>query len=418
MTMDRRDALKHIGSVSAIAAFAGCLDVQQQDSGTDTGGDQSGRGTNGSATAWYSLPETETSVRTDAIKAFNDQSEHTIEGADISDLEKKTTSAVPAGQGPQTFEWAHDWVGDYLQRGFVIDQSDRLDVNLDVFTNAAAEAIQFDGSVVGLPHAAETVTLIYNTDMVGTAPKTVAEMVSEMKKHHDPSNGQYGLSYPFDPYFTSAWLQAFGGYYFDSSKDPALGVDSKQTVRGLQFALENFKPYMANDPTYEPQSAVFAEGNAAFAINGPWYLTTLNENGVNYEVTTLPTPEGGSPTPYTGITMWYFTKSMKKDTADTAAARSFVEWYVTNEDHILTLAEEQGSIPVLADLVGSDKLPDAVRAFSQTVKQGQPMPTDPKMDTVWSAMETALIKAFNGDASAKNAMNQAASTIRNNWKQS
>lgn len=109
---------------------------------------------------------------------------------------------------------------------------------------------------------------------------------------------------------------------------------------------------------------------------------------------------------------------MKKDTADTAAARSFVEWYVTNEDHILTLAEEQGSIPVLADLVGSDKLPDAVRAFSQTVKQGQPMPTDPKMDTVWSAMETALIKAFNGDASAKNAMNQAASTIRNNWKQS
>lgn len=414
--MDRRDALKHIGSVSAIAAFAGCLNVQQQDSAKNTGGGQSGTSSNGSATAWYSLPESEISVRKDAIEAFNSQSEHTIKGSDISDLEKKTTSAVPAGQGPQTFEWAHDWVGDYLQRGFVIDQSDQLSVNLDVFTSAAAEAIQFDGAVVGLPHAAETVTLIYNTDMVERAPETVAEMVSVMKEHHNPGNGQYGLSYPFDPYFTSAWLQAFGGYYFDSSEDPTLGVNSTKTVRGLQFALENFKPYMANDPTYEPQSAVFAEGNAAFAINGPWYLATLNEKGVNYEVTTLPTPKGGTATPYTGITMWYFSKGMEDDSANTAAARSFIEWYVTNEDHIRTLAEEQGSIPVLADLVGSDELPDAVQAFSQTVKQGRPMPTDPKMNTVWSAMETALTKAFNGDASAKNAMNQAASTIRNNWK--
>ncbi|MFC6963340.1 substrate-binding domain-containing protein [Halocatena marina] len=423
MTMNRRDVLKHIGGASAIAAFAGCLDVQQQDSGTDGdgGGTQSGtktggNGPAGSAKAWYSLSESEISARKSVIEAFNGQSQHTIKGADISDLEKKTNSAIPAGQGPQIFEWAHDWVGDYVQRDFVVDQSDQLDVNLDVFTSAAAEAIQFEDNVVGLPHAAETVTLIYNTDIVDKPPKTVADMVSTMKEHHDPGNDKYGLSYPFDPYFTSAWLQAFGGYYFDSSKDPMLGVNRPKTVQGLEFALKNFKPYMANDPTYEPQAAVFAEGNAAFAINGPWYLSTLNEKGVNYEVTRLPTPNGGTATPYTGINMWYFSKGMEKDTADAAAARSFVEWYVTNEDHILTLAKEQGSIPVLADLVGSDKLPNAVQAFSQTVKQGTPMPTHPKMNEVWSAMEPALIKAFNGDANAKAALDQAAKTIRSNWK--
>lgn len=433
MTIDRRTTLKQIAGAGTVVSLAGCLGVQQQDSGDSSGngsgqsggsgsqsGNQSGSGggasgSSGSATAWYSLPKPEMPARKNAIKAFNKQSDHKIKGADISDMEKKTTSAIPAGQGPETFEWAHDWVGDYFQRGFVVDQSDKLNVSLDKFTSAAAEAIQFEGNVVGLPHTAETVTLIYNTDVVDKAPKTVADMVSVMKEYHDPGNNKYGLSYPFDPYFTSGWIQAFGGYYFDASKDPTLGINTKESVKGLQFALDNFKPYMPSDPTYEPQAAVFAEGNAAFAINGPWYLATLNEKGVNYEVTTLPTPEGGKANPYTGITMWYFAKGMKQNGASTKAAREFIEWYVTNEDHILELAKKQGSIPVLANLVGSEKLPSEVQAFSKMVEQGTPMPTRPRMNKVWPAMETALIKAFNGDASAKAALNKAAKTIRSNW---
>ncbi|WP_435079332.1 extracellular solute-binding protein [Halococcus sp. AFM35] len=432
MPTNRRTVLKQIGGASAVAALAGCIGVQQQGSGGSTqsgdnrsgsSGNTSGTGTtsgsagpSGSAKVWYSLPKPEIPLRKSAIEAFNAQSEHTISGADISDMQKKTTSALPAGQGAKTFEWAHDWVGDYFQRGFVVDQSDKLDVSLDTFTSAAAGAVQFEGNVVGLPHSAETVTLIYNTDMVDEAPKTVADMVSAMKEHHDPSNGTYGLSYPFDPYYTSAWLQAFGGYYFDPEKDPMLGINRKKAVRGLEFALENFKPYMPTDPKYEPQAAAFAAGNAAFAFNGPWYLATLNEKGVNYEVTTLPKPEGGDPNPYTGITMWYFTKGMKKDNAATEAARRFIEWYVTNEDHIMKLAEEQGAIPVLSSLVGSDELPKQVKPFSQTVKQGTPMPTHPKMNKVWPTMKTALIKAFNGNASPKAALDQAAKTIHSNWE--
>ena len=449
MPTDRRTLLKRIGGTSALVAVAGCISAQQQESGDGTrngggqsdgdngssnggnassgnttnastggtgGGDTQSSGPAGTAKAWYSLPKPEIPARKSAMQAFNERSEHTIEGADISDLEKKTTSAIPAGQGPQTFEWAHDWVGDYFQRGFVVDRSDELDVSLDRFTSAAAGAVQFEGNVVGLPHSAETVTLIYNTDMVDEAPTSVAEMVSIMEEHHDPANNTYGLSYPFDPYFTSAWLQGFGGYYFDPDREPMLGVDSEKTVRGLEFVLDELKPYMPNDPSYEPQAAAFAAGNAAFAINGPWYLATLNEKGVNYEVTTLPKPDGGEPNPYTGITMWYFAKGMQKDDAAASAARSFVEWYVTNEDHLLKLAKDQGFIPVLSSLVGSDELPSDVKPFSETVEQGTPMPTHPKMNKVWPAMETALIKAFNGEAAPKAALSRAAKSIENNWE--
>lgn len=431
MSLDRRTALKHLGGAGTIALLAGCVGVQEQGSGgnsTNQSGNNGSQGSNngsdsssgssgpsGSATAWYSLPEPEMPARKQAIKAFNQQSNHQVSGADISDMEKKTTSAIPAGQGPQTFEWAHDWVGDYFQRGFVVDQSDNLNVNLDTFTSAAREAIQFEGNVVGLPHSAETVALIYNTDVVDEAPKSVSDMVAVMKDYHDPGKSQYGLSYPFDPYFTSGWLQAFGGYYFDTSKNPTLGINTPESIKGLEFALESFKPYMPSDPTYEPQAAVFAEGNAAFAINGPWYLATLNEKDVNYEVTTLPKPDTGEVNPYTGITMWYFAKGMSEENANTKAAREFIEWYVTNEDHLLSLAKKQGSIPVLEELVGSQKLPNEVQAFSTMVERGTPMPTRPRMNKVWPAMETALIKAFNGDATAEAALNEAAKTVRSNW---
>jgi arabinogalactan oligomer/maltooligosaccharide transport system substrate-binding protein len=195
-----------------------------------------------------------------------------------------------------------------------------------------------------------------------------------------------------------------------------MGVDLDETVQGLEFALENLTPYMPNDPTYEPQAAAFAEGNAAFAINGPWYLATLNDKGVNYEVTSLPAVDGGELRPYTGISMWYFADAMSDGGADATAGREFVEWYVTNEEMHLENAEEHGAIPVLDSLVGSDDLPENVQAYSETVGKGVPMPTDPKMNKVWGPMETALIDAFNGDATAEEALTTAATDIRDNWE--
>lgn len=437
MTMDRRSVLKKAGVASLVGGLAGCLGVQQQDETTtattateDDGGSESESDSSGSedttettttlpsgeAKVWYTLPKAERSAREAIIEEFNSQSRHTISGANISDMVKKTTSAIPAGQGPEAFGWAHDKVGDYYQRGFLTDKSDAIGVDLGQFTSAAADAVQYKGNVVGLPHAAETVGLITNTDVVEEPPETVPEMVSVMEDFHDPENNKYGLGYPFNSYFVSAWMQAFGGYYLDIEQDPILGVDAPGTVQGLEFLVENFKPYMPNDPSYGPQAAAFADGNAAFAINGPWYLATLNDKGVNYEVTKLPKPDGGSPRPFTGVSMWYFTKGMEEDSPDATAAREFVEWYVTNEEHALELAKNQGYIPVLESLVGSEELPTEVQAFSEAVGQGIPMPASPKMAKVWPSMKTAIIESFNGNAEPKAALEKAATEIRDNWE--
>ncbi|WP_277556021.1 extracellular solute-binding protein [Halobaculum limi] len=430
MATDRRKLLK-MGGLAAAAALSGCVGVQEQSTPTESSSSGGSSGSDdssteqattqpqvdpGTAAAWYARSPAEAETLKSVVETFNGDSRHTVKGSDLSDLEKKTQSAIPAGQGPQIFEWAHDWVGDYYQRGFLSDQSDNLSVSMDQFTSAAAGAVQFDDAVVGLPFAAETVTLLYNKEMVDSPPETVSEMTDVMEQHHDPSSGSYGLGYPLNPYFMSAWAQAFGGYYFDPSEDEMLGLANSPTVEGFNYILDTFVPYMPKDTAYGPQAAAFSEGNAPFAINGPWYLGTAREKGIDVGVTKLPTPDSGSPSPYTGIQLWYFANGMENSESDAAAGREFAEWYVTNEEQLMANAESHGFIPVLESLAGSDDLPSAVQGFSEAVQQGVPMPTHPKMNKVWGPTGTAFGKALDGNMSVKDAMVEAESTIRDNWE--
>lgn len=434
--IDRRQLIKHLGGAGVAVGLAGCS-IQEDPSPTDagSGGDSSGDSSGGdssggdssdeeteteqpagTATAWYQLSDSEVPAREEIISAFNEESRHTVEGSDISDLQQKTSSAIPAGEGPEIFDWAHDWAGNSYEQGFIVDQRDQVSVDLERFTPAAQEAVQFDGNLIGLPYAAETITPIVNTDIVDTVPGSVSEMVDLMEQHHDPDNGQFGLAYPVNPYFASAWLQAFGGYFFDPDASPELGVNQDEFVQGLEFFMQNFRPYMPNDPGYSPQAATFAEGNAAFTMNGPWSLAGIQDNDVSHEIVSFPEMDGGTPSPFTGIQTWYFAAPMDEGGPNTTAALDFVEWFVTNEDHLSSLAQEQGSIPVLDTLVGSDDLPEQVQAFSGSAEQGIPMPSAPRMGDVWGPVGTALVKAFNGDASPQDALDQAAQEIRSNWE--
>ena len=248
MALNRRTLLKNLGVAGSAAALAGCVGVQESSSG-ESGDDSGSSGDSGSssdettessadetveagtASVWYSLPEPEIPGRKSALELFNEESKHTVKGSDISDMRKKTTSAIPAGQGPQSFEWAHDWAGDYYQRGFVVDQSDQVSVSLDQVTTTAQNAVQYKGNLIGLPFGAETVTPIANLDIVDSVPETMEEMVSMMEEHHDPDNGLHAIQVEvtMDTYMYEA-----------TESDPALRYALKpHRVRMVQQILES-----------------------------------------------------------------------------------------------------------------------------------------------------------------------------------
>lgn len=422
MNRDRRSLLRAVGGSAAITAFAGCVSFDSDEESGGSGGDEetdaSGEDTSdgtptevsGSATLWTNRQGAEVDSIKTQIDAFESQGPHTIDHKNITkDLKKKTKTALAAGNGPASFGWAHDWAGEFHRDGLLSDQRDAVDVELSAFSETAQDASQYEGDLIGLPFSSETVGLVYNTDIVDSPPETLAEMQSAMESYHDPENGQYGLSYPLNGYFYSAWAHAYGGYYFDQESEE-LGLTDEATLKGFRTVIDDLYPYMPNDPGYGAQTSPFKNGQAAFAINGPWFTGSLD---VPYEVTGLPTVDGNEPSPYTGISLWYFTSRAEDSTGE--AARSWAEWYTTNEDLHRELASEFGFIPVLQSLQGSEDLPDDVKGFAENVRAGRPIPTNPKMNQVWGPTETAFSNALNGKKELEAAMADAETQIEENW---
>jgi len=399
MNETRRTLLKAMGGSAAIAALAGCSDD----------------GVSG-PTLWTDLSDAEDEDMEAAIDAYEEESGHEL-GWETpgGDLDQQLETAIPAGDGPHSWIWAHDWVGRFAVREdpeFLYDAADDIDVDLNEYTGAARNAVQFDGAVHGLPFASETVTLYYNENMVDEPPETMDEMVEIMDEFHDPANGEYGLSYPAtDPYFASGFIQAFGGDLYDEDA-LEVTVDSDACKEGVE-ALETLFDYIPEDPGYESQIVVFADENAPFAINGPWELGNLSEEVEDIGVAELPTVEGNHPRTYSGIQMFYFSSMLadaEEDTVD--AITGLAEWYTTNQDIVLENADTHGYIPVLQSAVDDADLSPEVEAFAQQVDHGVPMPTHPDMDSVWEPVGEALTRVFNGDQGRDEALDQAADEIR------
>ncbi|MGM0448850.1 MAG: extracellular solute-binding protein [Methanobacteriota archaeon] len=431
MNEKRRTLLKAMGGTTALAGLAGCISTGGDGSDGSDGGDGSdgsddgdgsdgsdgGNGGNsGSARLWADLTDAEDEDMDAYISDFEEETGYTIEKeAPGGELDEQLETAVPAGDGPDAWIWAHDWVGRFAVREdppFLYDATDDVDVSLDSYTETAQQAAQFDGGLYGLPFASETAALYYNADMVDEPPETLEEMVSIMEEHHDPDNSQYGLSFPgVDPYQASGFIQAYGGDIFDE-ENLEVTVDSDECKQGMD-ALETLYEYMPADPGYESQIVAFADGLAPFAINGPWELGNLENEVDNLGVTTLPTVDGNNPRSYSGVQLFYFSSMLvDADQATVDAATELAEWYTTNPDIIRSNAESQGYIPVLGEVVESGDVADEVQAFAQQVEHGAPMPSHPDMDSVWTPVTDALERVFNDEQDSDDALDQAASEIR------
>ncbi|AIF69411.1 maltotriose-binding protein [Palaeococcus pacificus DY20341] len=345
------------------------------------------------------------------LKAFEDLiAEFEIEHPDIdvqleqkADLETSLKAAIPAGQGPDLFIWAHDWIGKFAEAGLLepIDEYVTPEV-LNKLSPMGQDAIEYGGHYYAMPFAAETVALIYNKDLVSEPPKTFDEMKAIMEKYYNPDQDTYGLASPIDPYFLSGWVHAFGGYYFDDdTKQP--GLDKPETLQGFKFFFDNIYPYMAQTQDYNAQVSLFHDGKAPLMINGPWSIPDVKKAGINFGVVPLPAiDDQHRPHPYGGVKLIYVAKTVKnKD-----AVWTFLEWFTTNPEVIKTLALENGYIPVLTEVLNDPEIQNdpLLYGFGQAVQYAIPMPKSPEMGAVWGPVATAITNVIGGKQTLEEAL--------------
>jgi len=412
--MDRRSILKGASGIAAASTLSGCLGIFGGD------GDGSGGGS-ADATVWHSLTEGEQDDYEANLRTFNDENEAgwEIGSEETSDLRSRVETSLASTDGPELYRWAHDWVGNHYDREFVFDATDHLSVDIEeTYSPAAVDAVTIDGATVGLPVNGECPTIMYNKDMIDSPPETLDEMVSIMEDHYDPTQGQYGIAHPGNEYFLSAWLHAFGGYYFDvnDSGEAVVGHDLDATKEGMELFRDNIWPYMAQDTEYDPQAQVFQNGNAPLIVDGPWAVSTYTDSGIDVGVAPFPEVDGNMPKPYTGVGMWYFSVMMDESEDARDAAIDYAEWQTTQKDQHIELAENHNYFPVLSE-IEPNELPDRLGGFQASFSEGIGMPNHPRMGDVWAPTGDAISAVLLEDADIDQAFDDAAASVRESWEE-
>ncbi len=292
--------------------------------------------------------------------------------------------------------WAHDRFGGYAEAGLLTEIKPSQKVK-DGIVDFAWDAVKYNGKLIGYPIAVESLSLIYNKDLVPNPPKSWEEVaaLNEKLKKDGKSAIMWNLK---EPYFTWPLMAADGGYAFKYTSDgydvKDAGIDKKGVKEAMNFVKGLVdKGVISADMDYSVSEAEFNKGNTAMTINGPWSWSNIDKSGINYGVTTLPKFNGQSSKPFVGVlTAGISTASPNKD-----LAVEFIENYLLTNDGLRAMNNDKPLGAVALNSFQRELDSDArIAATMDNAMNGEIMPNIPQMNAFWGAAKNAIINIVDG----------------------
>ncbi len=329
----------------------------------------------------------------------------------FGDIRDQLKIAGPAKEGPDIIIGAHDWLGELVTNGLLVPLD--LGAKASNIDPVAIKGFTYDGKLYGLPYLVEAIALIYNKDLVPTPPKTWDELKTIAKQLQDSGKVTQGyVLQQGDPYHSEPFLTGFGGYIF--GRDAAgnynpkdLGLDSAGGIAAYTEIENMLKAgLLKKDTTYDTMMGLFKEKKAAMFISGPWTLNDLRAAKVNFGVAPIPTM-AQTPRPFVGVQGWMVSAFGKNQ----LLAKTFLTEFVATDASMQAMYDAvpgaSAWLPVRNKITDQDVL-----AFAKSASTGDPMPAIPQMSSVWEAWGKAITLIFQGQATAQQAIKDAAAAIR------
>ena len=307
----------------------------------------------------------------------------------------KLTSAIPAGNGPDLFIFAHDRLGSWSDAGvlepieFWVD-----DARADRFSADAMSQLAYHGSLYGLPVAEKALALYYRTDLVATPPATTDALVA-LAPAMTAKKG-FALAYTnVDLYGHAPWLHGFGGKVMND--DGSLAIATPEATEAMKFARNLVATGVSPaDAQYPLVASLFNEGKAATVMMGPWFITDIAK-GVPWAIAPMPIVSAtGLPAVSFASTEGVMMSARAHD-KDTAFA---VMDALTSD--VEAIARARTARQVVANVHAYDDAgvaaDPALRVFRTQFAHSVPMPKSAAMRVVWTPYKTALGEVISGRA--------------------
>ena len=302
---------------------------------------------------------------------------------DFGAIRTDVQTAGPAGEGPDVFLGAHDWVGELAANG-VVAPLDLGSVASDLF-EVGVTAFSYGGEVYGFPYATEAIAMFYNADLVNSVPATW----EEAKTACDTAGTEFCVGTPSnDAYHNHPFIASAGGYVFASTGGfdaSDVGLDNAGAIASAEYLdglVKNGTVYSAD---YGGAMSNFQEGRALFWMTGPW--ARGDASAVNYGVGLIPQFDGNAATPFVGVR-----GAMVSSFSDNQVlAQSFILDFFATIEVQQAMYESDPRLPATKSLFAVVEAADPIAAsFAASASNGIPMPNIPEMGSVWGPMADAL----------------------------
>ena len=336
---------------------------------------------------------------------------------DFGAIRTDVQTAGPAGEGPDVFLGAHDWVGELAANG-VVSPLDLGSVASDLF-DVGVTAFSYGGEVYGFPYATEAIAMFYNADLVDSVPTTW----EEAKAACDTAGTELCVGTPSnDAYHNHPFVASAGGYVFASAGGfdaSDVGLDNAGAIASAEYLdglVKNGTVYSAD---YGGAMSNFQEGRALYWMTGPW--ARGDASAVNYGVGLIPQFDGNAATPFVGVRGAMVSSFSDKQ----VLAQSFILDFFATVEVQQAMYESDPRLPATKSLFAVVEAADPIAAvFAESASNGIPMPNIPEMGSVWGPMADALNvireQAYGTNeetgvtiSNASDAMKLAAEQVRN-----
>lgn len=326
----------------------------------------------------------------------------------------KFIQAAQRGRGPDLLGWAHDRVGDLVAAG-LIQQVDMSPNTQNQFLPKALNAFRIHSDLFGYPVGMETISLIYNRDLVSDPPTDF----EDIRDLHQQLFDQDRLTLHFDYanfYFSFPFLAAQGGYIFGQTEDGSLnpndlGLDQSGSIAGLELLVSMVEEgVIVKDSSYSIMVANMVQQDLGLMITGPWEWSNLEKNGVNFGVAPLPSIEGDPASALVGVQGFMINQASPN--AD--LVQEFMEQYVLTPAGLEILNQDVPiGVPSLTEVAQGWSADPRLQATLQSIEDGVLIPNIPEMNAVWTHMFGVVGDVVNGRISAETALKKVNQQVKN-----
>ena len=362
---------------------------------------------------WHAYRGAEATALTSAVRRFEASADGVkvrLVSVPYDAFANKLSVAIPRGNGPDVFIYAHDRIGDWAARGLLEPLGLWANESLiDQFFLQTVESLVYEDALYGLPLAFKTLALFYDKTLVDVAPRTTAEMVAQAKAIRAADASRWGLAYPLDSlYFHAPWLHGFGGQVYSKGDEPALAA--APAVRSVAFTrrLVHEEKIIPEEVTSALVTSLFRDRKLAFVVNGPWFRGEL-EGHDKWAVAPLPiVSETGIPArPFLGVEgVLLSAQSLRK--ADGYALMRFL----TRTDEAKTRLSSGGQLVANQAAYVKGAGDAFTEAFRQQVEQAVPLSNRPHMRRIWTPAQDALSQAIMHGVPPAEALQEAVRLIK------